>query len=56
VRPEGLCLYCKPVKSDVFRCHKIENVCSIESTLVMVAALTAGIVKMKYGLAGCDTT
>jgi hypothetical protein len=49
-------LYRKPIKSDVFRCHKIENVCSLESTLVMVAALMAGIVKMKHSLTGCDTT
>jgi hypothetical protein len=54
VRPEGLSLYRKLIKSDVFRCHKIENVCSIESTLVMVDALRAGIVKMKYNLTGCD--
>ena len=48
-------LYRKRIKSDVFRCHKIENVCSIESTLVMVEALRAGTVKMKYSLTGCDT-
>jgi len=56
VRPEGLSLYIVSVLNLMcFVATRSKNVCSIESTLVMVEALRAVTLKMKCSLTGCDT-